>query len=243
MRVALISDMHGNAIGLDAVLAEVEREQVEEIVCLGDVAQGGAQPAEVVDRLRELGCRCVFGNSDEFLLTLDPEGSGEDVDEEERERLLRRGEWSREQLGPDRLEFLRAFEPVIELETDEGRIVCCHATPTSNTEIILPETPRDRLATLIGDAAGVVGGHVHLQWLRRVGTSFWACAGSVGLAADYTEPTDEHRFGPWADYLVLSGSPARVEFRRAPFDAREVIRAIHDSGMPDAERSALEWPA
>jgi predicted phosphodiesterase len=241
MRVALISDMHGNAIALDAVLAELERESIDEIVCLGEVAQGGAQPAEVVDRLRELGCRCVFGNSDEFLLTLDPEGSGEDVDEEERERLLRRGEWSREQLGPDRLEFLRAFDPVVELEIDEGRLVCCHATPTSNTEIILPETPRDRLAMLIGDAAGVVGGHVHLQWLRRVASSFWACCGSVGLAADFTEPTDEHRFGPWADYAVIGGSPTWIEFRRAPFDVREVLRAIHASGMPDAERSASEW--
>jgi predicted phosphodiesterase len=240
MRVALISDMHGNAIALDAVLAELERDPVDEIVCLGDVAQGGAQPAEVVDRLREIGCRCVFGNSDEFLLTLDPEESGESPDEEERDRLLRRGEWSCEQLGPDRLELLRSFEPVVELELDEGRLVCCHATPGSNTEVILPETPRDRLATLIGDAAAVVGGHVHLQWLRRVGSSFWACSGSVGLAADYTAPTDD-RFGPWADYLVVSGSPSRVEFRRTPFDVREVVRAIRASGMPDAERSASEW--
>jgi Calcineurin-like phosphoesterase superfamily domain len=68
--------MHGNALALDAVLAELEREHVDEIVCLGDVAQGGAQPAEVVDRLRELGCRSVFGNSDEFLITLDPEATG-----------------------------------------------------------------------------------------------------------------------------------------------------------------------
>jgi predicted phosphodiesterase len=243
MRVALISDMHGNAVAFDAVLAELERAHVDEIVCLGDVAQGGAQPAEVVDRLRTLGCRCVFGNSDEFLLTLDPEESGESPDEEERERLLRRGEWSRQQLGADRLAFLEAFEPVVELEIDEGRLVCCHATPASNTEVILPETPRERIATLIGDAAGVVGGHVHLQWLRRVGSSFWACCGSVGLATDFTQPADDHRFGPWADYLVLGGSPTRIEFHRAPFDTAEVVREIRRSGMPDAERSALEWIA
>src|SRR5207248_10178676 len=99
MRVALIADIHGNAVGLDAVLAELEREPVDSIVCLGDVAQGGAEPAQVVDRLRALGCRCVFGNSDEFLLTLDVETTGEDVEEEERDRLLRRGEWSQTQLG------------------------------------------------------------------------------------------------------------------------------------------------
>jgi len=235
--------MHGNAVALDAILAEVERADVDEVVCLGDVAQGGAQPAEVVDRLQAFGCRCVFGNSDEFLLTLDPEESGERPDEEERERLLRRGEWSREQLGADRLAFLETFEPVVELAIDEGRLVCCDATPATNTEVILPETPRDRIAALVGDAAGVVGGHVHLQWLRRIGSSFWACCGSVGLAADFTQPTEEHRFGPWADYAVLSSPPTRIEFRRTPFDTAEVVRAIRRSGMPDAERSALEWIA
>src|ERR671929_1548429 len=101
MRVALIADVHGNAVGLDSVLAELERERVDEIVSLGDVAQGGAQPAEVVERLRTLGCRCVFGNSDEFLLTLDVDTTGEDVEGEERERLLRRGEWSQAQLGEE----------------------------------------------------------------------------------------------------------------------------------------------
>jgi predicted phosphodiesterase len=243
MRVALISDMHGNALALDAVLAELEREHVDEIVCLGDVAQGGAQPAEVVDRLRELGCRCVFGNSDEFLITLDPEATGEALDGEARERLLRRAEWSREQLGRDRLAFLQEFEPVVELEIDGERLVCCHATPTSNTEIVLPDAPRARMAAQIGDAAAVVAGHVHLQWLRRVGRSFWACAGSVGLVSDYTQPTAEHTFEPWAEYAVLSGSPSRIEFRRTPFDVRELVRAIRESGVPDAERSALEWRA
>src|ERR671937_985985 len=111
MRVALLSDMHGNAVGLDAVLAELERDPVDQVVALGDVAQGGAQPAEVVDRLRELGYRCVFGNSDEFLLTLDVDVTGEELDKEARERVLRRGEWSRERLGPERLELLPGFEP------------------------------------------------------------------------------------------------------------------------------------
>ena len=109
MRVALISDMHGNAVAFDAVLRELERERFDEIVSLGDVAQGGPQPAECVDRLRELGCRCVFGNSDEFLLTLDL-GTEE---AENPEQLLDTARWSREQLGDDNLEFLRGFAPTV----------------------------------------------------------------------------------------------------------------------------------
>ena len=212
------------------------------VVALGDVAQGGAQPAEVVDRLRALGCRCVFGNSDEFLLTLEADVTGEELDEEARERLLRRGEWSREQLGPERLEFLRGFEPVVALDVDGQRLVCCHATPESNTEVVLPETPRDRVAALVGDAAAVVGGHVHLQWLRRLGARFWACAGSVGLAYEPLDPEPpEQPFEPWAEYAVVTGAPLRIEFRRVPFDVGAVVEAIRESGMPDADRLAGQW--
>lgn len=241
MRVGLISDMHGNAVGLDAVLAEFEREPVDQIVALGDVAQGGAQPAGVVDRLRVLGCRCVFGNSDEFLLTLEADVTGEELDEEARERLLRRGEWSREQLGPERLELLRSFEPVVAVDVDGERLVCCHATPESNIEVVLPETPRDRVATLVGDAAAVVGGHVHLQWLRRLGVRFWACAGSVGLAYEHVDPEPLQPFEPWAEYAVVTGAPLRIEFRRVPFDVGAVDHAIRESGMPDADRFAAQW--
>jgi predicted phosphodiesterase len=243
MRIGLISDMHANAVGLDAVLAEFVRDPVDQIIALGDVAQGGAQPAEVVDRLRMLGCRCVFGNSDEFLLTLEPELTGEELDEQGRERLLRRGEWTRKQLGRERLEFLRSFEPVVPLDVDGERLVCCHATPESNLEFILPETPADRVATLVGDAAAVVAGHVHLQWLRRLGARFWACVGSAGLAYEQVdpEPLPEQPFEPCAEYAVVTGAPLRIEFRRVPFDASAVVRAIRDSGMPDANGFAAQW--
>jgi predicted phosphodiesterase len=243
MRVALIADVHGNAVGLDSVLAELERERVDEIVSLGDVAQGGAQPAEVVERLRTLGCRCVFGNSDEFLLTLDAETTGEALDEEARERLLRRAEWAQVQLGADGLAFLRAFEAVVELDVDGERLLCCHATPTSNTEVVLPDAPHDRVAVLVGDADGVVAGHVHLQWLRRIGGAFWACAGSAGLAYAHKEPLDEQPFEPWAEYAIVSGSPLRIEFRRVPFETAGVVSAIRASGMPDAELQAAQWRA
>src|SRR5919201_4952004 len=98
MRIAFVADQHGNAVAFEAVVADIEQEEFDEIICLGDVAQGGPQPVEVVDRLRDLGWRCVFGNSDEFLLTL---SFG---NEEVKERLVAVGEWPRERLGEERLE-------------------------------------------------------------------------------------------------------------------------------------------
>lgn len=229
--------MHGNAVAFEAVLADLEQERFDEIVCLGDVAQGGPQPVEVVDRLRGLGWRCVFGNSDEFLLTLTF------GNEEVTERVLEVGEWSRARLGAERLEFLRSFEPTVELDLDGRRLVCCHATPASNEAVVLPDTPREELAEAIGDADLVACGHVHLQWLRRVGRRLWFSVGSAGLVWEHKEPMDEQPFDPWAEYAVLTGDaePLRVEFRRVPFDVATLLAAYRDSGMPGAEHSSAQW--
>jgi hypothetical protein len=90
--------MHGNAVACRAALADAERHDVDLIVSLGDVAQGGPQPKGCVDLLRELGCLCVFGNSNDFLLTLDF-GAEPVESDERRQRVLDTAAWSREQLG------------------------------------------------------------------------------------------------------------------------------------------------
>jgi predicted phosphodiesterase len=244
-RVALISDMHGNAVAFDAVLAELEREPFDAVVSLGDVAQGGPQPRDCVDRLRALGCRCVLGNSDEFLLTLDP---GDDAPEtpEELERLLDVGRWSAERLGDDGLAFLRSFEPTVEVSLDGGRtLLCCHGSPRSNEEIVLPETTREDVERATGaDRPDVVaGGHVHLQWHRRVGETLWLCAGSVGLA--YEHGVEPPRADRWAEYAVLEaeGERLRLEFRRVGYDVERMLAATAASGRPHAEAWTAMWSA
>ena len=80
MRVALISDQHANDVAFRVALEDVERVGVEEVVCRGDVAQGGSQPAETLDRLATLGCETVLGNADALLLEV-PADSPEPVTE------------------------------------------------------------------------------------------------------------------------------------------------------------------
>jgi putative phosphoesterase len=233
VRIGFVADQHGNAVAFEAVISDLEREDLDEIVCLGDVAQGGPQPAEVVDRLRELGWRCVFGNSDEFLFTF--ESGIEPVTE----RVRAIGEWSCDQLGLERLEFLRTFEPTIELDLGGRRLVCCHATPASNEEVVLPDTPREDVEQALGDADVVACGHVHLQWLRRVGRKLWLSVGSAGLVWEHKEPADEQPFDPWAEYAVLAADGGRfgVEFRRVPFDVDALIHA--SAVMPDDEYAKM----
>jgi predicted phosphodiesterase len=218
MRVALLSDMHGNAVAFRAALADLEDRQPDLIVALGDVAQGGPQPRECVDLLQELGCPCVFGNSDEFLLTLDLGAEeAEDV-----ERLLETARWSQEQLGEDRLDFLRGFQPTVEV----GRVLCCHATPTSNEDVVLPGT--DGIPPV--DADAVAAGHVHQQWLRRFGRTLWFCVGAIGVSR-------------WCEYALVDEQTLAVEFRRIPFDVDALIADARAKNFPYFERWVASWKA
>src|SRR5688500_8658636 len=109
MRIAVISDIHGNCVALDAVLADLRAYPADQVVCLGDAIQGGAQPAETAARLRELGCPVVMGNADAWLITGTDTGTVEQVSD--RQRLVR--EWSLAQLSSEDVEFIESFQPTI----------------------------------------------------------------------------------------------------------------------------------
>ena len=123
-----------------------------------------------------------------------------------------------------------------------GRLLCCHATPRSNEDVVLPDTPPgDVEAVLAGvDADAVAAGHVHLQWLRRVVGKLWFCVGSVGLVYEHEEPLDEVPFERFSEYAVVDGELA-VEFRRIPFDVEELIAAARAKDFPGFDQWAAKW--
>src|SRR5215831_17460539 len=121
MRIAVISDIHGNCVALDAVLADVRQRSVDEMVCLGDAIQGGAQPASTVERLRELGCPIVMGNADAWLLADSETSTGEPVTEQQ----LAVKAWSLSQLRAEDRAFIQQFRPTIEINLEAGQQLLC----------------------------------------------------------------------------------------------------------------------
>jgi predicted phosphodiesterase len=214
VRVALVSDMHGNAVAFRAALADLEGDEPDLIVALGDVAQGGPQPRECVELLRQLGCPCVYGNSDHFLVELDY--GNEPITDQQ----LETAHWSREQLGEDGLEFLRGFTPTVQT----GRVLCCHATPTSNEDVVLPDT--DAIPSV--DADAVAAGHVHQQWLRRFDRTLWFCVGAIGV-------------GRWCEYALVDDETLAIEFRRVRFDLDELFAAARANDFPYYDRWVESW--
>jgi putative phosphoesterase len=237
MRIAVISDIHGNDIAFEAALADIRRDQPDQIVCLGDAIQGGSQPAEVVRRLRELACPVVMGNADDFLLTGVSKNPGESMSASQ----LAVREWQIARLSEADRRFIAGFQPGIEIALDaNNHLLCFHGGPHSFNDIIFPHTPEDEFRHAFRDvhALAYCGGHTHLQTLRRLGDSIFFNPGSIGLVMD----NRPNRIGPqhadpWAEYAVLGYEPGRlaVEFRRVPYDAQRWIDVLRASGRPDAD--------
>jgi predicted phosphodiesterase len=239
-RLALISDQHANDVAFRSALEDVERLDVDAIVCLGDVVQGGAEPAQTLDRLAALGCETVLGNSDAFLLEV-PADSPEPVTE----RLLEVREWTLSQLSASHLERIRSFAPVVRRELDSVSLLLFHGSPRSYDDVLLPEGGREALEPFVGhDAALLAGGHTHLQWTRRIGDALYVNPGSVGISYDRhaAEPPALRPLAEWALVTVADGTVG-VEFRQVPYSAEDVQAATSRSGRPYADEWAAQWGA
>jgi len=237
VRLALLSDQHGNDVAFRAVLADVERLGVDEIVCLGDVVQGGTEPAQTLDRLAAVGCETVLGNADAFLLEV-PADSPEPVTE----RQLEVREWTLSQLGPSHLEQIRSFAPVVLRELEGARLLFFHGSPRSYDDVLLPELGGEALEPFRGhDAALLAGGHTHLQWTRTIGDALYLNPGSVGISYDrHADPPVLRPLAEWA-LVTVEGGTAAVEFRQAPYAAADVEATAKRSGRPHADEWAAEW--
>ena len=246
MRLAVISDIHGNCVALDAVLADVERHPVDGWVCLGDALQGGPQPLEVVERLETLGGPVILGNADAFLLDAsvgEEEAAG--TGREEQLRLVR--DWTIDALGPRGVDAIRGFVPTAEIDLGAaGTLLAFHGGPDDYNHILWPETPTDELeATFAGhDASTFCGGHTHLQWTVRLGERTYFNPGSVGSGYNrHLGGEVSFHFDAFAAYAILStlGAEVRLEFKRIPFDVDALDAAARASGHPDGAAFAARY--
>jgi len=245
MRVGLISDLHGNLVALDAVLGECRRLGVDQIVCLGDVATLGPHPREVLARLRDLGCPCILGNHDDFLL--DPAL----VDAyTEAPVIVAAIDWCRARIDDEDLAFLRTFRRDLELDLGGGlRLYLFHGSPASHTTDLLATTPPESLDELLaGHRAEVHAcGHTHIQMLRQHRGAWIVNPGSVGM------PFREYVGGggggraptvlPHAEFAVVERDEhgARVTLHRLPLDRAALAAAADASDNPLAPSLAAAY--
>lgn len=243
MRIGLISDIHGNLLALEAVLQRLEEEQVDRIICLGDVAVGPFS-SETVRRVRALGCPTIRGNWDDWMAGGVAPCSGGEVCR----KLLEMGSFWAAQLDADDLGFLEGLETTLELELEDGRkAILFHGTPRSFNEPILGGTPSEELEHILGelDAPIMIAGHTHVQMVRRLPFTLLVNPGSVGLP--FREwPVGAARVCRWAEFGVLdydAEGRLDIQLRRTTYDVDEFIRYALESGVPHAEWWTSSWDA
>ena len=211
-KVAVISDVHGNAVALAAVLAELEREQPDLIVSCGDFTWGPL-PEETYELGRGMNARFVRGNADRALL--------ENASETEREQ------WMQARHSDEMREFLGMFEEHVVVEVDGlGTVRFCHGSPRSDEECVTPETPEERVREFSAgvDERVIVTGHVHIQFDREVAGIRSINSGSVGLPYE----------GKLGAFWAIFGPD--VEMRRTEYDLDETIERYRASGQPNVEQ-------
>ena len=245
MKTAIISDIHGNGVAFEALLADLAETAADRVVCLGDAVQGGPQPVGVVARLRELGWPVVMGNADDYLATGADSGA-EPVSDERRQKLDAVRAWQLSQLTETDLAFIRAFPRTITIPLGDGwQLLCCHGSPRSYDDVILPLTPDDEARRLLAPCEGTItaGGHTHVQFVRHFGRTFHFNPGSVGFAYRHDQPEEAFRVDPWAEYALLTaaGGKLSLEFRRVPFGVDRLIAAYLASGRPFADEAIAHY--
>jgi predicted phosphodiesterase len=245
MKLALISDIHGNLFAFDAVLEDIRQRKIEQILCLGDVVTCGPQPREALARLREIGCPTVMGNTDAWVV----EPRLREYESLYGQYLQDFEYWSSQQLTDQDKAFLSTFQPTIEWPLNEKTtLLAYHGSPRSFLEHIYPTTPTEELDEYFADSTTaqiLVGGHTHQQLFLRYRDKLVLNPGSVGQPLDRIRAWSEMgaRNPPWGEYAILNseGNQFSVELLRVPFDIEGFLALLSQRGMPHTEWLVNSW--
>lgn len=224
MRIAVVSDIHGNLTAFEAVLADLRQTSPDLVLHGGDLVYGGSMPAEIVDRVRELGWEGVVGNTDEMLWV------PESFEEFARNlpnlaplmAIIRQTiPPTLEKLGDERLAWLRNQPRMQRTES----VALVHASPESCWRAPMPNATDEEMEfTFAGlERSIAVYGHIHRSHIRSLPGMTVVNTGSVSLSYDGD---------PRASYLLLEGSKPTI--RRVSYDIEAEARATMQCGLPHA---------
>ncbi|GAB4531291.1 MAG: metallophosphoesterase family protein [Anaerolineae bacterium] len=237
MTVAVLADIHGNIVALEAVLQDLEQQGgVDHIVVAGDLFTFGPAPNQVLTRLRRVSnIHFLLGNTDRYLL----EGTypSASTNDDWQDKLLVSFHWTAERLEDEGLHFLRTL-PAFQIIPDAGwQLLAVHGSPRSDEEGLTSKTqPHEFEDMSIPRYINVLAcGHTHIPMNRTVGTLRVVNAGSVGLPFDGD---------PRACYAIISGStasgdsPVQVQLRRIVYDVEKVVEQFYACNHPAADIGA-----
>jgi predicted phosphodiesterase len=241
VRIAILSDVHGNLPAFQAVLADIEKEGVDARWCLGDLVGYGAQPDECVALAKETCDLCLIGNHD--LVVLDKL----DIEEFSMNAAIA-ATWTREHIAKESVDYLSGLEPADETNP----IGLYHASPRDPVwEYVLSTMLADACMNVMGPRVGAVGhSHVALYFWRQSEGRIAGEQARGGTELDLSQGdwiinpggVGQPRDGdPRAAWLLLDLSNWRASWRRVEYPIDDAARAIQRAGLPVALSDRLYY--
>ena len=236
-RIAVLSDVHGNATALEAVRKALKKEKPDAVMVAGDLVMNGPEPSEAVDALRAMeadGATIVQGNTDVAVADFDYSAAFPQFTDGVPDAHRAAAEWAHDELGDERLGWLRRLPAERRLTLEDTMVLACHASPGSQTQgfdaQLDPSVVLERVSRT--DARVICCGHTHLPDVRDLGWKLIVNDGSAGYVFD-GDPT-----ASWA-LIEIDGDAVSAEIRRTEFDTMTVSNAISARGLPgDVYRAA-----
>jgi putative phosphoesterase len=237
VRIAALSDVHGNLPALEAVHKAVNAARPDFVAICGDLVFNGPDPAgtlALVQELQRAGAFITLGNTDVAVADGDFTAAFPWFTEGAPDSYQLAAEWARDQIGDDGIDFLRRLPSERRLRVGDDLVLFCHASPGSLTNglgaDLDPVVTIDRVSGT--DAKVIVCGHTHLPEVREVGWRTIVNDGSAGYVFD-GDPT-----ASWA-LIEIDDDGVRAEIHRTNYDVMAAANAVSARGLPgDVYRAA-----
>ncbi|MCL6478221.1 MAG: metallophosphatase family protein [Peptococcaceae bacterium] len=228
MRMAVISDIHGNLYALEAVLQDIGTRGIANVYCTGDLVGYGPRPNEVIELIKTNGIPTVMGNYDDAVGNMRFICGCDYKDEKD----LKLGEssiaWTKENTSEANKQWLRELPGEIRLSVAGRKILFVHGSPRALNEYLYENTEEEYLHELLAEnnANVLVCGHTHLPYAKRIPGGYIINAGSAG------KPKHGN---PNATYVIIEIGGDRglkTEIVEVPYNYEKTAGEIEDSGLP-----------
>jgi predicted phosphodiesterase len=237
-RLAVLSDIHGNALALEAVRKAIRTARPDHVAVAGDLVLNGPDPATVVDSLREMeadGAVIIAGNTDVAVADFDYAAAFPNMTDGIPDAIVAAVEWAHDALGDERVSWLRRLPSERRVHAEDGAMaLVCHASPGSQTAGFDKELDATVVIERVArtDARVIGCGHTHVPEIRDLGWKVIVNDGSAGYVFD-GDPT-----ASWA-LIDFVEDAVTAEIQRTTFDTLAVADAISARGLPgDVYRAA-----
>lgn len=226
MRIAIISDIHGNQLAFEAVLHDLQqRPPVDQLIIGGDLCLNGPCPKQVLERVQSLDCLVIQGNTDMEIVT-----HALDKGEKKRNTVS----WTREQIGAVGVDYLASLPFSHRIANPDGSdLFIVHANPLNLEDAIFPNASDSVLEHFLGGLDERIGalafGHLHIAYTRQWRHLLLVDVGSCGI------PRDEDHRAAYA-ILIWQGQQWQADILRVTYDVQTVVKQLKMCGMPNPEK-------